>query len=71
MVSGQPFEVSVADKSGLVCREFSWDLVEIFSEAIVRHYTLSVKITCTALHAACSCACSWTYKLHALITDAF
>ena len=27
-----------------VCREFSWDLVEIFSEAIVRPYALRVSM---------------------------
>ena len=30
----------MVDRSVLVCREFSWDLVEIFSEAIVRPYIL-------------------------------
>ena len=37
---------------GLVCREFSWDLVEIFSEAIV-----SIPLQSIVTHLRCVCYC--------------
>lgn len=57
------------DESVLVCREFSWDLVEIFSEAIVSHYTpsISIYLYCTA----CRSACGWTSTLRGPISAAF